>query len=234
MIIDVVTIFPHYFDSPLQWGVVGRARHTRKVTIHVHNLRDWAPDRHHIVDDYPYGGGPGMVLKPEPLFSAVESLLGDDPAPEKVPVILLSASGTPLDEQWLGEHCRHRRCILICGHYEGVDHRVAEHLATMELSVGDYVLSGGDAAALVVIDALVRRLPGTLHNRYSLAEESFAEESFLEYPQYTRPADFRGLQVPEVLLSGHHQEIERWRREQAAAKAARRRQREAPSGGTPS
>ncbi len=232
MIIDIVTIFPQYFDSPLQWGIIGRAREAHKVTVKVHDLRDYTLDRHRVVDDYPYGGGAGMVLKPEPFFRAVESLLAGDPAADRVPVILLSPSGSRLNENWLDQNGRRRRLLLLCGHYEGVDHRVAEHLATMELSVGDYVLSGGEPAAMVVLDALVRRLPGVLHNRYSLVEESFAEEAFVEYPQYTRPADFRGLEVPEVLLSGHHQQIECWRREQARLRAQRRREWEARSGGT--
>jgi len=221
MIIDVVTIFPEFFASPLQWGVVARARQRHKVTLKIHNLRDYTTDRHRVVDDYPYGGGPGMILKPEPLFRAVESLLSADPAPDKVPIVLLSPAGVRLSEEWLRDNSRRRRLLLLCGHYEGVDQRVAEHLATMELSVGDYVLSGGEPAALVVIDGLVRRLPGVLHNRYSLREESFAQGALVEYPQYTRPAEFRGLKVPQVLLSGDHQQIQRWRREQQARSGGR-------------
>jgi tRNA (guanine37-N1)-methyltransferase len=230
MIIDLVTIFPRYFDGALQWGLLARAREAHKVRINVHDLRDYTEDRHRVVDDYPYGGGAGMILKPEPFFRAVDCLLERDPVPEKVPVILLSPSGLRLGECWLQQHDTRRRLIVLCGHYEGVDHRVAQHLATVELSVGDYVLSGGEPAALVVIDALVRRLPGVLHNRYSLVEESFTDSTALEYPQYTRPADFRGLKVPEVLLSGNHQQIERWRREQAELKARRRIETEASSG----
>ena len=230
MIIDVVTIFPRYFEGPLQWGLLARAREAHKASIKVHDLRDYTEDRHRVVDDYPYGGGAGMILKPEPLFRAVECLLERDPAPDRVPVVLLSPSGRRLSEPWLQQNSFHRRLILLCGHYEGVDHRVAENLATVELSVGDYVLSGGEPAALVVMDALVRRLPGVLHNRYSLVEESFTDSTAVEYPQFTRPADFRGLKVPEVLLSGNHQEIERWRREQAQAKARRRIQTDAASG----
>jgi len=230
MIIDVVTIFPRYFDSSLQWGILARACEAHKVRVKVRDLRDYTDDRHRVVDDYPYGGGAGMILKPGPLFRAVECLLGGDPAPEKVPVVLLSPSGVRLSQWWLQQNSLRRRLILLCGHYEGVDHRVAENLATVELSVGDYVLSGGEAAALVVMDGLVRCLPGVLHNRYSLVEESFAEGTALEYPQYTRPADFRGLRVPEVLLSGNHREIERWRREQAQARAKRRMESQAGSG----
>jgi tRNA (guanine37-N1)-methyltransferase len=207
--VDIITLFPPLFESWLQQGVVSRAVERGVVTINLVNLRQFGVGRHQITDDYPFGGGPGMVLKPEPLFAAVESL----GLPSGVPVILLSPRGRRFDQGDAAELAQLERVVLIAGHYEGVDQRVIDELVTDELSIGDYVLSSGELAAMVVCDCVVRLLPG------ALAEGSAVDESFssglLEYPQYTRPATFRGLGVPPVLLSGHHGEVKKWRREQS-------------------
>jgi tRNA (guanine37-N1)-methyltransferase len=207
--VDIITLFPPLFESWLQQGVVSRAVERGVATINLVNLRQFGVGRHQITDDYPFGGGPGMVLKPEPLFAAVESL----GLPSGVPVILLSPRGRRFDQGDAAELAQLERVVLIAGHYEGVDQRVIDELVTDELSIGDYVLSSGELAAMVVCDCVVRLLPG------ALAEGSAVDESFssglLEYPQYTRPATFRGLGVPPVLLSGHHGEVKKWRREQS-------------------
>ena len=220
MRIDILTIFPAMFHGPFAESIVKRAVEKGLVNIHIHDIRQWASDRHRTVDDYPYGGGPGMVMKPEPLFAAVEAVLGQ--AAERGPIVLLTPQGRLFRQEVAGELAREERLVLICGHYEGVDARVHEHLATDEISVGDYVLSGGELPAMVVVDAVVREIPGVLGAPDASAEESFAR-GLLEYPQYTRPADFRGLAVPEVLLSGNHGEIARWRRRQSLLRTARRR-----------
>ncbi|MBM3727821.1 MAG: tRNA (guanosine(37)-N1)-methyltransferase TrmD [Acidobacteria bacterium] len=222
MTFHIVTIFPEFFAGPFAHGVVAKAAEADLIRIAVHNLRDWTHDRHKTVDDRPFGGGEGMLLKPAPLFDAVESIW-----PARTPrqrVILLSAQG-PLFRQTdavrLGQY---DELLFICGRYEGVDERVAEHLADEELSIGDYVLSGGELAAAVVIDAVARLMPGVLGNADSTLRESFtAEAEMLDCPQYTRPADFRGWKVPEVLLGGNHAEIERWRQATARAKTLRNR-----------
>lgn len=207
--VDLITLFPSLFESWLAQGVVSRAVERGIADVNLVALREFGVGRHQITDDYPFGGGPGMVLKPEPLFSAVESLR----LPSDVPVILLSPRGRRFDQGVARELARPGRLVMIAGHYEGVDQRVIDELITDELSIGDYVLSSGELAAMVVCDAVIRLLPG------ALAEGSADDESFssglLEYPQYTRPASFRGLDVPQVLLSGHHGEVEKWRRREA-------------------
>ena len=227
MIFHVLTIFPEFFRGPFEHGVVARARETGGVEIHLHNLRDWTHDRHKTVDDRPFGGGEGMLLKPEPLFAAVEAIWPERDASRRV--ILLSAQGRKFDQSAARRFSQAAELLLICGRYEGVDERVAEHLADEELSIGDYVLSGGELAAAVVVDAVARLLPGVLGNQDSAVFESFGEVSgqeapgILDCPQYTRPAEFRGWKVPEILLGGNHEEIRRWRKQAALEKTARLR-----------
>jgi tRNA (guanine37-N1)-methyltransferase len=222
VIFHVLTIFPEFFDGPFEHGVIKRARDTGAIEIRIHNLRDWTSDRHKTVDDRPFGGGEGMLLKPEPLFQAVESISG-----RSGKTVLLSAQGRLLDQKVANEYSRLADLLLICGRYEGVDERVAEHLADDELSLGNYVLSGGELAAAVVVDTVARLLPGVLGNESSAVFESFQDGghagAMLDCPQYTRPAEFRGWKVPEVLLSGNHEEIRRWRRRAALEKTARLR-----------
>jgi tRNA (guanine37-N1)-methyltransferase len=261
MTFDIVTIFPEFFAGPLHYGIVRRARESGLIDIRVHDLRQFTHDRHKTVDDRPFGGGEGMVLKPEPLFAAVETILSDvaprkaeqgdtqDP-PEGTAVVLLSASGKIFVQETAQRFAALERMVLLCGRYEGVDERVAEHLATHEISIGDFVLSGGELPAALVIDAVTRLLPGALGNEASSVHESFSsawgkaptqerkpkqtEENqlarelwrvtaALDYPHYTRPADFRGWRVPEVLLSGNHEEIRRWREQVALEKTRRNR-----------
>ena len=220
MRIDILTLFPEVFRGPFEASIIGRAVQAGLVEVFVHNIRDYAEGRHKVADDYPYGGGPGMVMKPEPLFHAVESVAAQ--ASPRGRVVLLTPQGRLLTQQVAEELSREQRLLLICGHYEGVDERVREHLVDDEVSIGDYVLSGGEFPALVVVDAVVRHVPGVLGSESSLEEESHAE-GLLEYPQYTRPPDFRGWRVPDALLSGHHAEIARWRRQQSLLRTARRR-----------
>jgi tRNA (guanine37-N1)-methyltransferase len=220
MRVDILTLFPEMFRGPFDASIVARAVQQGIVSIELHNIRDWGEGRHHVVDDYPYGGGPGMVMKPGPLFNAVEAVQALDPEPGRI--VLLTPQGRLLTEAVVTELTALPRLLLICGHYEGVDERVREHLVDEEISIGDYVLSGGELAAMVVVDAVVRRLPGALGSEESLAEESHSQ-GLLEYPQYTRPPDFRGWQPPDVLLSGHHEEVRRWRRLQSLLRTARRR-----------
>jgi tRNA (guanine37-N1)-methyltransferase len=223
---DIITIFPEFFREVMDYGILRRARNAGLVDVKAHDLRQWTTDKHHVVDDRPFGGGDGMILKPEPIFTGVEALTGGsrkEDLPYGTRVILLSAQGETFSQalaQDLSQNASH--VLLICGRYEGVDERVAEALATDEVSIGDYVLSGGEPAATVVIDAVVRLLPGALGSETSAVFESFLE-GLLDYPQYTRPPEFRGMKVPEVLLSGNHAEIERWRREAAIAKTKRKR-----------
>jgi tRNA (guanine37-N1)-methyltransferase len=271
---DVITIFPGFFSGPLDYGIVRRAREAALIETHVHDLRDFTHDRHKTVDDRPFGGGEGMVMKPEPLFEAVESLLGgpldvrDRRPPENTAIVLLSAAGKLFRQDMAERFAKLGRILLICGRYEGVDERVAEHLATAEISIGDFVLSGGELAAAMVMDATVRLIPGALGNEDSAVNESFSRISnppdtagdaasgqgarseaagdsghsalatshspsrhaslvtrrcLLDFPHYTRPASFRGWDVPEVLLSGNHDEIRRWRRQKAVEKTLRNR-----------
>ena len=208
------------FAGPFDASMVARAREAGLIEITVHNPRDYTEDKHHIVDDYVYGGGPGMVMKPEPLFDCVDAVRGMAEPPGKV--VLLTPQGRLLNHDVVRELAQEPRLLLICGHYEGVDERVREGLVDDEISVGDYVLSGGEPAAIVVIDAVARQQPGVLGSDESLEEESHAQ-GLLEYPQYTRPAVYRDMPVPDVLLSGHHAEIAKWRRRQSVLRTARRR-----------
>jgi tRNA (guanine37-N1)-methyltransferase len=219
----VVTIFPEFFAGPFAHGVVARAQAAGLLDIRIHDLRNWTYDRHRTVDDRPFGGGEGMLLKPEPLFEAVEAVLPVRSAQQQV--VLLSAQGETFSQPLAREFSALHDLLLICGRYEGVDERVAEHLADRELSIGDFVLSGGELAAAVVIDAVARLLPGVLGNEESSRNESFSEtnEGLFDCPQYTRPADFRGWKVPDVLLGGHHEEIKRWRRAASREKTKRLR-----------
>ena len=242
--VDIVTIFPDFFRGPMDHGIVRRAREASLLTVAVHDLRAFAHDRHKTVDDRPFGGGEGMVLKPEPIFECIEKL---ELAPReerlnpasKQSVILLSAQGTRFDQHAAAELARLQQIVLICGRYEGIDERVGEHLADRELSIGDYVLSGGELAAAVIVDTVTRLIPGALGNEASAKHESFgasaepevssapdstcASGGLLDYPHYTRPADFRGWMVPEVLGSGNHEQIRRWRRRTALEKTLRNR-----------
>lgn len=250
---DIITIFPEFFRGPLDCGIVRRAREAKLIDIGVHDLRDFTHDRHRTVDDRPFGGGEGMVLKPEPIFAAVESLVGPvndaqrDAAREKTAIVLLSASGKSFRQETVRQFSQLERVVLICGRYEGVDERVAQHLATHEISIGDFVLSGGELAAAMVLDAVTRLIPGALGNEDSAENESFApvrmanlddssfvrhqidnpspirESGILDYPHYTRPQNFRGWSVPEVLVNGNHEEVRRWRKRMAIEKTRRNR-----------
>lgn len=208
--IDILTLFPEIALSPLSESIIGRAQGEGIVEIKAHQLRDWAEGNYRRVDDYPCGGGPGMVLKPEPLFKAIEELKGEDTL-----VILMTPQGKPLKQAVVQELSGKEHLLFVCGHYEGVDQRVVDELIDLELSIGDYVLTNGAIAAAVVCDAIVRLLPGALGDAESSVEESFADPNLLEAPAYTKPVNFQGLEVPEVLLSGHHGKVARWRSEQA-------------------
>ncbi len=228
--IDILSLFPEMFQGPFGIGILKRAIDRKLVSISIHNIRDYTHDKHATVDDYPYGGGAGMILKPEPIFEAVESIKSDICRKQGVsdidcytlPIILLTPQGRLYSQHIAAELSTHRQMTLICGHYEGVDERVPEYLASDEISIGDYVLSGGELAAMVVVDAVVRLLPGVLGSQASLLEDSHVT-GLLEYPQYTRPAVHRERSVPEVLLSGNHAQIAKWRREQAILRTLKRR-----------
>jgi tRNA (guanine37-N1)-methyltransferase len=235
MKIDIVTLFPEICRAPLNESIMKRAQEKGILELHIHNLRDWTTDKHHVVDDAPFGGGQGMVMKPEPIFAAVEHLQktlntgrrasNAEQSAIRNPqskVILMSPAGRRLDQKLATEISREAHLVIICGHYEGVDHRVIEHLVDVEISIGDYVLTNGAIAAVVLVDAIVRLMPGALGHEQSAADDSFSSE-FLEAPQYTRPAEFRGWKVPEVLLSGNHAEIARWRREQSLKRTRKNR-----------
>ncbi len=242
---DLITIFPEFFAGPLDHGIVRRAREAGIAEINIQDLREFTKDKHRTVDDRPFGGGEGMVLKPEPLFQAVEKLLGRGvgdaheprlPAPDCA-IVLMSAAGRLFTQETARRYARLRQLVLICGRYEGVDERVAEHLATEEVSVGDYVLSGGEMPAAMIIDAVTRLLPGALGNEASTENESFEQYAerapsgrvsgtravLLDYPHYTRPAEYRGWKVPDVLVGGNHAEVAKWRRQQALEKTRRNR-----------
>ena len=240
--IDIVTIFPDFFRGPLDFGIIRRAREAGLVKIEIRDLRAFTRDRHHTVDDRPFGGGEGMVLKPEPLFESVEALNlapRDERAAAKQSVVLLSAQGRRFDQGLASELATLDRIVLICGRYEGVDERVGTHLANREISIGDYVLSGGELGATVIVDTVTRLIPGALGNEASARQESFSvgpdlgssngadstcgSGGLLDYPHYTRPAEFRGLKVPDVLVSGNHEDIRRWRRKSALEKTLRNR-----------
>ena len=222
---DILTLFPSFFESPLSQSIIKRAREAGLISIALHNIRDFTTDKHRTTDDTPYGGGGGMIMKPEPIFAAVEAILEgkgprvDQPSP---PIILLSPQGRLFNQQIARELSKHPHLILICGHYEGVDERVRQVLATDEISIGDYVLTGGEVPALVIVEAVTRLVPGVLGDPGATFEDSHAE-GFLEYPHYTRPPVFRGHGVPEVLLSGDHAEVIRWRRQQALRRTWERR-----------
>lgn len=225
MRIDILTLFPEMFQGPFSAGIFQRAIDRKLVEVDIHNIRDYTHDKHHIVDDYAYGGGAGMVLKPEPIFEAVESIktaLRNKEEPDELPVILLTPQGRLFRQQIAQELSSYSHLILICGRYEGVDERVRRHLATDEISIGDYVLGGGELAAMVVTEAVVRLLPGVLGSEESALDDSHAA-GLLEYPQYTRPSVYRDWAVPEILLSGDHGQIEKWRREQAILRTLKRR-----------
>jgi tRNA (guanine37-N1)-methyltransferase len=212
MKIDIVTIFPAMVEGPLREGILGRAIASGRLDVQVHDLRTFTEDRHRVVDDVAYGGGPGMVMKPEPFFRAVEAIAAARGAPSSI--VLTTPDGRPFDHASAARLSRLEHLVLLCGRYEGVDERVRQHLATEAVSIGDYVLTGGELAALVIADAVARLVPGVVGDDESVARDSFAG-GLLDYPQYTRPATFRGLEVPPVLLSGHHGAIERWRRREA-------------------
>src|SRR5437870_2262558 len=219
MKIDILTLFPEICRTPLSESIMKRAQENGIIDLCVHNLRDWTQDKHHIVDDTPFGGGQGMVMKPEPIFAAVEELRRQIAEKSKIEdrkskIVLMSPAGRRFDQQMAAQLSRESHLIIICGHYEGVDHRVIEHLVDLEISIGDYVLTNGAIAAVVLVDAIVRLLPGALGHQQSAADDSFSGE-LLEAPQYTRPAEFRGWKVPEVLLSGNHAEIAAWKKKEA-------------------
>jgi len=219
MTIDVVTIFPEFFTGPLDASLLGKARQRHVVEVRLHDLREHTTDPHRTVDDEPYGGGVGMVMKPDPWFAAVEAIDGWETARR----VLLTPAGRRLDQDLVRDLALAPHLILMCGRYEGIDERVAEGLATDELSVGDYVLAGGESAALLVVEAVTRLVPGVVKEAASVEQESFGPDGLLDYPQYTRPADFRGMAVPDVLLSGDHAEIAAWRRREALERTKRRR-----------
>ena len=221
MRIDILTLFPEICRAPLSESIMKRAQENRIIELHIHNLRDWTTDKHHVVDDAPFGGGQGMVMKPEPIFSAVEDLKRRTSNAEesqvenrKSKVVIMSPAGCRFDQEMARQLAQEPHLIIISGHYEGVDHRVIEHLVDLEISIGDYVLTNGAIAAVVLVDSIVRLLPGALGHEQSADDDSFSN-GLLEAPQYTRPADFRDWKVPDVLLSGHHSEIVKWRKEQA-------------------
>lgn len=240
---DIISIFPEFFGGPLEYGIVRRAREARLIETGVHDLRDFTHDRHHVVDDRPFGGGEGMVMKPEPIFEAVESLVGEasPSARPGVAIVLLSASGKMFRQETARRLAKLDRIVLLCGRYEGVDERIAEHLATDEISVGDFVLSGGELPAAMILDAVTRLIPGALGNEDSTVNESFSEQApadtaeiagvetrpanrgILDCPHYTRPQSFRGWDVPDVLMSGNHEEIRGWRAKKALEKTLRNR-----------
>jgi len=216
---DVFTLFPVVFSPYIESSILQRARQNQLIEIALHDIRTWATDKHHTTDDLPYGGGGGMVMKPEPMFAAVDAILGSPPV---CPLILLTPQGKTFDQACALRLSQQSRLGLLCGRYEGVDERIRQHLATEEISIGDYVLSGGELPAMVLIDAIVRLIPGVLGDPKGAADDSFASQ-LLEYPHYTRPPDFRGWPVPDVLISGNHAQINRWRREQSLLKTVQKR-----------
>ncbi|MBI2856397.1 MAG: tRNA (guanosine(37)-N1)-methyltransferase TrmD [Chloroflexi bacterium] len=228
MNIHILSLFPEMFRGPFDESIVKRAVERGLVSIHIHNIRDYAEDRHRIVDDYPFGGGGGMVMKPEPLFHAVEAVRsvieseGGDQQATQAAVVLLSPQGNLLTQETAQDLSQRQALILICGHYEGVDERVREHLVDLEISIGDYVLSGGELPAMVLVDALVRLVPGAVGDSLSIEDDSHAS-GLLQFPQYTRPAEYCGWPVPPVLLSGNHEEVRKWRRRQAFLRTRQRR-----------
>ena len=221
MKIDILTLFPEICRAPLSESIMKRAQENKIVDLQIHNLREWTTDKHHVVDDAPFGGGQGMVMKPEPIFKAVEDLKMRN-AKGETRIVLMSPAGRQLDQKLATELARESHLIIVCGHYEGVDHRVIEHLVDLEISIGDYVLTNGAIAAVVLVDAVVRLIPGVLGDEQSAADDSFSS-GLLETPQYTRPAEFRGWKIPDVLLSGNHDEIAKWRKDQALKRTKQNR-----------
>ena len=221
MRIDIITLFPEICRAPLSESMMKRAQENGALDLHIHNLRDWTTDKHHVVDDAPFGGGQGMVMKAEPIFAAVEDLQSKIQN-LKSKIILMSPAGRTFDQKAATEFSKEEHLIIICGHYEGIDHRVIEHLVDAEVSIGDYVLTNGAIAAAVFVDAIVRLLPGVLGDEQSAADDSFSG-GLLEGPQYTRPSDFRGWKIPDVLLSGNHAQIAKWRKEQAKGRTEKNR-----------
>ena len=223
MIFDVITIFPEFFNGPFEYGVIRRGRASGAIETRIHDLRGFTDDRHQTVDDRPFGGGDGMVLKPEPIFRAVEAIRKDGTSE----VVVLSASGRRFNQAEALRLSKARQVILICGRYEGIDERVAEHLATAELSIGDFILSGGEIGAVMIVDAVARYVPGVVGKEESILRDSFSDpealEATVEHPHYTRPAEFRGWRVPSVLISGDHSAVKRWRADAALSKTARNR-----------
>jgi len=221
MKIDIITLFPQMFSGPFDESIVHRAQEKKLVEINIHNLRDWAVDERGTVDDRPFGGGPGMLLKAQPVFDAVETLKSKI-KDQRSKIVLMTPQGKPFSQKIAQDISKLESLILVCGHYEGVDERIREHLVDEEISIGDYVLTGGELPAMVVVDATVRLIPGVLEKKEAIELESFTT-TLLEYPQYTRPEDFRGFRVPEILLSGNHQEIKKWREEQTEKRTKERR-----------
>jgi tRNA (guanine37-N1)-methyltransferase len=219
MIFDILTLFPEMFESPLRGSILGKASERGLVRVRLHNIRDYAVDKHQMTDDRPFGGGEGMVMKPEPIAAALDDLKRDGPLPW---VVLLSPQGQLFSQETAWKLSGLQRVVLICGRYEGVDERIAEHFVNEQISIGDYVITGGEMAAMVVVDAVTRLIPGVLGNRASAEAESFSEP-LLEYPQYTRPQEFMEHRVPEILLSGHHEAIQKWRRGRALLRTRERR-----------
>lgn len=223
MNIDIFTLFPGMFVGPFDESIIKRTREAGLLSVAIHDIRDWAPGKHHQCDDTPYGGGGGMVMKPEPIFYAVEAVLEMEPGdPPPCPIVLLTPQGKPFDHSMAYALSQHRRLALVCGRYEGVDERVREHLVTEEISIGDYVLSGGELAAMVVVDAVTRLLPGALGDPAATFKDSHAA-GLLEHPHYTRPAAFRGWAVPDIVVSGHHANVARWRRDASLRRTWERR-----------
>jgi tRNA (guanine37-N1)-methyltransferase len=219
MLVDIFSLFPEVFQPYLEISILKRAIKNSLLQVNTHNIRDWATDRHHTTDDTPYGGGGGMIMKPEPVFAAVESILGSPPS---CPVILLCPQGRLFDQELARELSLQTHLALVCGRYESYDERIRQHLVTHEVSIGDYVLTGGELPALVILDAITRLLPGVLGDAEATQDDSFSRD-LLEYPHYTKPPDFRGWQVPEVLLSGNHASLDRWRHEQSLIRTLERR-----------
>lgn len=219
MKIDIITLFPEMFTGPFDHSIIKRAQEENIAKINIHNLRDWSQDKHNKVDARPYGGGPGMVLQCDPVFRAVEELNPD----KKAHVVLLTPQGEKLKQKKVKQFSGLKHLILICGHYEGVDERIRKHLVNEEISIGDYILTGGEIPAMVLTDAIVRLLPGVFEKKDAVEKESFSDQSLLEYPQYTRPQDFRGYKVPEILLSGDHKKIKEWRKKKSKQRTKKRR-----------
>lgn len=222
MRVDILTLFPGMFAGPFSESMLKRAQEKGLASIHLHDIRDYTTDKHHVVDDYPYGGGAGMVMKPEPVYAALQAVFAQDESAPAAPVLLMTPQGEPFTQAIARQLVQQPRMVIICGHYEGFDERIRQHMATRELSIGDYVLTGGELPAMVITETVIRLIPGVMGSDQSAEEESFSA-GLLEYPHYTRPPEFMGWGVPPVLLSGHHAEVEKWRRRQSLLRTALRR-----------